>query len=381
MPANKTIWTFILLMLVTACIDPFEPVIHETSENMVIEGLLTNLEGYHKVHISRSGPYNSPKFTPESGAFVEIVHQDGHRIILPESEPGFYENFIPASFLELNKTYHVHIVTAGGREYQSRADSLLACPPIDTVYYQEELKETADPHYPVHGVQIYTNLKVPEGYPGNCRWTMEETWEYHSPYNIRYYYAGRIFDLGKESDSLKHCWKSHRVGNIYTQSTAGISGKEIRNIPLNYISNESDRLSVKYSLLVTQYSISSSAYEYWSQLQKQSQETGGLYEQQPVRITGNVYNPKNPEERVLGNFNVSSISTKRIYIEEYFDFPIWSYYCELIVPDPLSWYISDDYPVYLHSLLEGGPFMTANDACFDCREGGGSITPPDWWEF
>ncbi|KKL99477.1 hypothetical protein LCGC14_1814030 [marine sediment metagenome] len=360
------------MLILFGCIEPFEPVIGETKVSLVIDGMLTD------------GAYNSPEYIPEKGAFVEISNARGNRIVLPESEAGLYEQFFAQSFLETNQSYTLHIITSDGNEYISYPDTMLPCPPVETVYYKQEVRETSNPLYPINGVQIYTDLKIPEGHARNYRWEMDETWEYHAPYSIQVYYIGYIVDLGSPNDSLKKCWISNKVRKIQTITTSQIAGDKVNGIPLNYVSDESNRLKFKYSLLVKQYALSTMAYNYWNQLEKQSQESGGLYEQQPARIHDNVYNPSDPTERVLGYFNVSSVTEKRIYIEEHFPFHIHDYDCTPFAVNqwnPLYMYTAADYPIYL---LIRDPYLRsydmAGDVCFDCREGGGSTSPPDFWE-
>jgi hypothetical protein len=141
---------------------------------------------------------------------------------------------------------------------------------------------------------------------------------------------------------------------------------------------------VRYSLLIRQYALSSNAFQYWNLLEKQNQESGGFYETQPARIQGNIHNIADPAERVLGFFNVSSVTQKRIFTEESFQFPIIDNECKLIPigpQNPLGFYSVHDYPVYLVSESgTGPPYANADDVCFDCREGGGSVEPPDFWK-
>ena len=144
-------------------------------------------------------------------------------------------------------------------------------------------------------------------------------------------------------------------------------------------------MKIKYSLLVKQYSLSNEAYDYWFQLQKQSQESGGLYETQPARVSGNISNVNDNEEVVLGFFNASSVTEKRIFVAESFNFGIYDARCTLdtIGPDrPLHSYTL--YPVYLISLNEimgrGPPYGVGYGICFDCRKGGGKTEKPYFWE-
>jgi hypothetical protein len=139
---------------------------------------------------------------------------------------------------------------------------------------------------------------------------------------------------------------------------------------------------------VKQYAISEKAYNYWSAVQRQSQNTGGLYETQPVSITGNIHCIDNPEEVVLGYFMVCSYTEKRIFISRDFEFPVYTPPCQPYGLDAqsltifLSNYRPEDYPVYLINLSETsmGPWDFAEQTCFDCTKLGGSVTKPDFWE-
>ncbi len=384
MQVNKYIIYLILIVSLPGCIEPFSPEIDEEQIILVVDGMLSNREGYHQVRISRSGSYSEPQYTPEQGCQVAIEDAEGNRVVLMETEPGLYEQFVEQSFLRTNTAYQLYIRTTDGKEYLSEADSLLPCPPVNRLYYEQEIRETFDPDFPHYGIQFYTDLHIPDQYARDYRWELEETWEYHAPYTIRYYYVGRITDLGYDSDSLMYCWKTEKVNAINTFSAEHIEGNDVKKIPLAYVSNQSNRLSVKYSLLVKQYALSNTAYQYWNQLEEQNQESGGLYETQPARIQGNIHNISDPGERVLGFFNVSSVTQQRIFTEESFQFPIIDYECRLIPigpNNPLGFYTVYDYPVYLVSESgTGPPYANADDVCFDCRKGGGSIDPPDFWE-
>ncbi len=384
MQVNKYTIYLILIVALPGCIDPFFPEIDEEQILLVVDGMLTDQEGYHKVRISRSTSYSEPAYTPEQGCQVDIRDGEGNTVVLMESEPGLYEQFVEQSFLRTNTAYQLHIRTTDGKEYLSEADSLLLCPPVNKLYYEQEVRETYDPDFPHYGIQFYTDLHIPDKYASNYRWELEETWEYHAPYTIRFYYVGRIMDLGFDSDSLMYCWKTEKVNAIHTISAGHIEGNDVNKIPLAYVSNQSNRLKVKYSLLVKQYALSNRAYQYWNLLEEQNQESGGLYETQPARIQGNIHNITNPGERVLGFFNVSSVTQQRIFTEESFQFPIHDFECKLIpigANNPLGFYTVHEYPVYLVSESgTGWPFANADDVCFDCREGGGSLEPPDFWE-
>lgn len=97
-----------------------------------------------------------------------------------------------------------------------------------------------------------------------------------------------------------------------------LTQNRISRFPLKFISNETDRLAVRYTILVNQYSLSESEYTYWEKLQSISEEVGSLYDITPSSIPGNIFCIEDPAEQVLGFFSVSGKTSKRIYIDDNF---------------------------------------------------------------
>ena len=57
---------------------------------------------------------------------------------------------------------------------------------------------------------------------------------------------------------------------------------------LNTIHRTSDKISYLYYTEVKQMSISEEAYNYWSNLQRNSEEIGGIFAPQPSEMIGNI---------------------------------------------------------------------------------------------
>ena len=385
MPVSKNIIIPVFIFITLAgCIEPFTPNIDESEESLVIEGQITDQEGYHYIHISRTAPYYDPHKIPEPDCQVEVVDNYGNIFEFYESDSGLYMQWIPKDFLNIGTQYKVKVITTDGNIYESDFNELLSpSPPIDNIYYEIEVRETNDPDKPLNGIQFYLDLNVPGDFARNYRWELEETWEYEAAYRIQYYYDGIIHEID-DPFFLFRCWRTEPIHKIYTFTTRYSTSNTINKFPLNYVSNQSNRLKIKYSLLVKQYSLSNTAYDYWFQVQKQSQERGGLYETQPVQIQGNISNINDPEEVVLGFFDVSSVPEKRIFVSESFNFRIHDAKCYLRVIDydrQLRMYTI--FPVYMISLSEmgvGPPYGVGYGTCFDCTKGGGKTEKPDFWE-
>ena len=66
---------------------------------------------------------------------------------------------------------------------------------------------------------------------------------------------------------------------------------------------------------IQQYSLDESAYEYFKVINTQISESGGLNAPPPAALLGNLFNPNDPNDLVLGQFTTAGVSTKSIFIE------------------------------------------------------------------
>ncbi|GAG55301.1 unnamed protein product, partial [marine sediment metagenome] len=79
MPANRYyIILLLLLMMCNACIEPYEPVINEAQEVIVIDGMISDRPGNHRVSVSMSSPYGDPVFRPVGGCVVSVQDNLGN---------------------------------------------------------------------------------------------------------------------------------------------------------------------------------------------------------------------------------------------------------------------------------------------------------------
>jgi hypothetical protein len=297
-----------VLIITGSCVSKFFPEINETQEMIVVEGLITDQPGVNTVKLTRTMPLNeenNPK--PLRGCVVTITDDDGNIYGLTESGAGIYRTN-PSEFQGvIGKKYQLKILTndmsSPNNSYESVPMEMKPVPPIDSLYFEKVNLKVRDDLVPQkQGCQIYLDTHDPDGICKHYRWNYSETWEFHIPYSI----------------PNNVCWISDNSSVIKIKTTASQSEDRISRYPLNFVSNETDRLNVKYSLKVDQYSMNEDEFDYWSRLQSVSEETGSLYDITPASIIGNVYCTDDPNELVLGYFSVSAVASKRIFIEDNF---------------------------------------------------------------
>lgn len=384
MPVNRSHILFLLLLVCQACIEPFDPVINETQEVMVIEGMISDRPGIHQVRVSISTPYSNPEFSPVGGCVVSVADDEGNMEFYSESwlETGVYEAWLDEPFLGVGKAYSLQVVAPSNRVYVSDYDTLLSCPPVDSVYYIHEISGGEDPDDVWQGLQFYNDVRGFDGGTRNYRWKATATWEYHSPYTPQYV-RFRSQNIPYIVDSVSTCYLTETIETVYAASTQLLSENNIYKNKLHYVSDQTPRLAERYSLLVEQHSLTDQAYNYWEKLAAQSANSASLYETQPSSSQGNIYSTDWPGEKVLGCFYATQIQDKRIFVDyEDLDFAVPAYTCRLDTLNDNSTFIYDQY-YYLISLAPigpGPPWLGGGPRnCFDCTERGGDNEIPDFW--
>ena len=387
MQVIRKILFYMGLSLLGGCIYEYKPDIEGNSGALVINGKVTDQEGYQYIEISRSyAPYDPDKERPVSGYIVEIQDDEGNSFPGEEFEPGLYACWMDQEYLAPGTSYRLIVTNERSNLYVSDFDELLPCPDIDSITYEIQEKETEIPDFSYLGLQFFVNTDCSGEYAKNFRWELEETWEYHARYEIGAYFDGRIHDLEHIIYDYFYCWQSKRIRSLYTYSTQNLGSGQIRNFPLNFVSSQSERLGIKYSTFVKQFSLSREAYEFLNILEEQSKQSGELYESQPRQIHGNIHPQDEDGEPVLGLFYATSVKEKRIFVKP----PIKTYRpdCDPLglstteLNDYLHSISPSQYPIYLYyedlGLLR--VYDYAEQYCFDCRLRGGTTERPDFWE-
>jgi hypothetical protein len=383
MQRNSWILSILLGIFCSGCIEPFEPEVDEEREVLVIDGRITDLAGPQVITVSRSSPYNNPQFWPVTGCVVRVEDDSGEGITYSENGTGKYEAIPGQGFAAVGRSYKLIVSTPDGNVYESGYDSLLACAPIDSLSYKVEKQATSNPAVNYYGVRFYVDVKSSPGESRNYMWTYEETWEYLAYYPIQYVWDGVDFiEYTPYLQGYDICYMSHRIPEFQVGSSNLLQTSEIRQQPLYFVSNQTPRLEVKYSLNVLQYSLSYDAFLYLDRIKSQSSGDWGLYESQPSSPGGNICNVNDPEEKVLGYFFASQVKEKRIMVSENFDFRIARFDCPLDTAYLLGDF-GDFYPYFMFSISflgSGPPYAYSYKQCHDCTYRGGVTTKPEYWD-
>lgn len=372
---------FLTSLSLLGCIEEYIPEFKESSEKIVIDGSINNLEGKQYVRISKSTSVASPSFNGISGCFVEIIDNLGNSFVFIESTPGYYIRSFTSDETSVGNSYTLHVITSDGNEYMSDYVVMQDCPEIDSVYYHQEKVYSLGEEFNYDGVQFYVDINTTENFSRYYAYQLEETWEVVTPYVAEYVYdSSKVMVVPDHLIGLNHCWQSNFVEDFFVASTASNSENKLQGARLHYVSNYSSRLTIKYSIRVRQMSISEDAYNYFSELRAQSFETGDFYEKQPSQLIGNICNINDSDEEVLGYFTASAVKTKRIFVSDSFPFGFHDYdYCTISQANLRQFQdMASLWPIYLVKF--GNGYGWTSKSCFDCTLSGGVTERPVFWD-
>lgn len=359
------------LLLLNGCITPFIPPTNEDIKLLIVEGLITDQQDTNTVKLSRSLPMGKiSRVDPVTGYRITVSDNLGSKFNFRETIAGTYVTD-PSEFKGVvGRFYTLHINTNDGYNslnYESFPMELKPVPVIDSIYYEKvKIDEPAGAFSDADGCRIYLNSRDPDKICKFYRWDFTETWEFQLPYPVTNW----------------RCWISDNSSSINVKSASGLAEYKIVRHPLTYISNESDRLRVKYSILANQYSLNEDEYVYWEKLSNITQSIGTIYDIIPAGVQGNIFCVENPEETVLGYFSVSAKKSRRIFIKDRFRGLANPYSYDSCFGDTIwgnayipnlnttVWALIDRSPNYV--------VITRNRGCADCTVRGTNVEPDFW---
>ena len=364
-----------------SCVEPYNPPVIENGVSILVVDGSMNPQGKSKIRLTRSQNISeTSKVVVELKAIVSFEDEAGSALVLQEEGNGYYS--LPQQTFNLQKKYRVKITTTDAKEYASEFVPVVKNPPIDAVSW----KITSD-----NGVQLYVSTHDFENDTRYYRWDYEESWNYLSAFNSNFEWKNGKPVL--RNNNIYNCYRTQLSGKISIGSAARLSQAVINNFPLVYLEQRSEKIRFKYSILVKQFGLTKEAYEYWLQLQSNTESLGTLFDPQPSQLRGNIRCLSDDSETVIGYFIAGSTTEQRIFISSDF------------LPKPKSYITPFDgctadtlqvnfipllrakdlLNIILLDPLPSGPgaitaYSTSTAACADCRTAGGTTTKPDFWQ-
>ena len=370
MKSVKILTIAFILFASISCREEYYPPVDDNNSNLlVVEGIIN--PDSTTIILSRTRNLNDTiRFIPEPNAVVYVDGQGGGQFQLQPKGNGNYT--VGAISLNTSARYRLRIAVSGN-SYESEYVEIKRTPAIDTISWEQD----AD-------VSIYLNTHDPANNTRYYRWEFVETWEHHSYYDTNLGWNGQIVYFRDPSQLLNICWTTAGSTDILLGTSSQLSEDRIERAPITVIPDGSEKITVRYSILVKQYALNKQAYDFWQLLKRNTNNVGGIFDAQPSELIGNIHCVNKPSEPVIGFISASTVETKRIFIRRgelnSWNSPSSDFVCTATVIDPsrAQEYLSDGVfaPAYF---VTGGGLAIARSQCVDCRyQGGNTIKPPFW---
>lgn len=376
MRSHKNIYICILLLTILfACREAYTPRIDRYENILVIDGLITDQAGPHVVRLTRSFAFDETTPSPEEGAIVMVMDEENNLYEFREEQAGVYTSN-PSFSGKIGSSYKLLVNTADQQNYESEWVELRDVPEIDSIGYEMQERPTSEPNQSVFGMEIRVNTHDETNQTRYYRWEWMETWEILTPITSSFY-----------PDEAR-CWQSLGSGIISIGTSEHLTHDIIKDYPIYFVSTESNKLRIKYSIQVNQYSLSREAYSYWKSLQDITENTGTLFDPTPAMVTGNISSTTDTEIPVLGIFQASALKQERIFIDrseipKSLDIPSGYSSCnfyDVVDSVEIDYYSNRGFPLvelYTDRGIEHYIF-TNSEFCFRCTLSGSNEKPEYW---
>ena len=369
------------LALITgfACKEPYKPtIISSPNAYLVIEGVLNAGAGPTSIRLTRTFKLaDTAHLKGELNAQIVVEGKDNTTRPLTMDGDGFYVS--PNLNLTLNQEYRIRIMTANGKEYLSDYVVAKKTPVIDSVGWEREDK----------GVQVYVNAHDASNNTQYYRWDYDETWEIRSYYESEFKYVNGVVIKRTPTEGVYYCWKYDRSSDILLGSSARLASDIITRAPIAFFGTGDEKLAVRYSILLRQYALDKTGYEFYEIMKKNTESLGTIFDAQPSEMRGNIRCTSDPEEVVIGYISAATIEEKRIFISG-LDLPRWNFYqdCpEILVrnhPDSIQDAYAGGGSIYSAVFSPANPniityYKASISHCVECPKRGGSLVRPSYW--
>lgn len=379
-----------LLVAMTGCIEPYDFEVTDTAEVLVIDGLLTNEQRAHEVKLSLSGSLDKNVNTPISGAEVWIIEDKAIRIDLIESGSGIYSTD-PTIAGKPGSSYQLGVKLKDGKTYQSSLQQLASPIEIDSVYGQYlELPSQEDDQI-IEGVQFFVDTHDLTSEASFFRYEYEEDYIIRVRYPSRFEWYSDTQTYGPRKEDIGTCYGHIASQGLIIASTSGLFENRLSEFPILTVKTSDPQLYHRFAIILRQYSISSSAYQYYKKLQENNESAGSFFDKQKGAVVGNMTNIDNQAEPVLGYFEVSSVSnhtnffSTNDFVDDGFE-PEGRYSAncnpevalDTLQIGELNNSVMSGYNIFNFPFMPPG-VVIASAACSDCRIYASNMKP-DYWD-
>lgn len=382
----------LFLSVLLACVEPYDFDPQSYEKVLVIDGAINNQEGPYTVALKYTYPLETNRSESITTAKVWVEDGDGNVFSYTFTDQDIYSS--PDGFrAESGKEYALWVEMPDGNRYRSDRQLLQTAPLIDSIYgkYAELPNENEDAN--IGGIQFFIDSDNADGSTKHFRYEWEETYKIVTPFPAQFRVTSDSSIVPMDT-AIGICYKEGTSNSLIYGTSVGKAGNRMLEFPVRFLSEAQQQLRSRYSILVRQYAIGESAYLFYKRLRENNESGGSLFDQQTGSVYGNMYSVDNPDEAVLGFFEVAGVSEKRAFfnyddLDSRLNRPRFTYDCFLIsaittTPDSALYYLNatgGNIYSYFQTSPESGISAEVGihfRSCTDCSFYA-DVIPPDYW--
>ncbi|NVK52128.1 MAG: DUF4249 domain-containing protein [Flavobacteriaceae bacterium] len=390
-----TITTIAIVLLISACTESFQIEARDFDKALVVEASITDEDKYQEIKLTEAFRLDETSPKPITNAIVKVQGENNNTVDFKETTPGVYLSTVKFA-AKVNVNYQLSITTSKGVVYESKPTKITSASKIDDVYVtlgknianEDEFSINVDSYDPNNKSKYY-------------RYEYEETYKIEAPFwspleaVVINSNPKRVEIINKKDKTKKVCYQTNYSKGIIQTETSDLSEDRVTKFPVRKINAKDFIISHRYSILVKQYVQSFEAYTYYKILNKFSNASNILSQSQPGFFSSNISSTTDKDEKVLGFFEVSAVSEKRIFFN-YRDFydtgrPQYPEVCNTTAPENRNGPGGNDLVIHIESKqwlyfadnknaddAYPGPYLLKPVGCGDCTKYGTNVKPSFW---
>lgn len=309
----KKVFLVLFCISVSSCTEQYVFQSNTFESILVVQANITNELKTQEIKITRS--YRLEEYGPPTEEGVNVyVTEDGSKSYEFEFEKvtGLYVSKAPFQAVP-EKSYQLHFTTKEGKSYSSSIETLT---PVNEINVEPKI-ETIDGE---KGVQIRVTSFDPSAKSLFYRYEYDETYKIVAPdwkpnkLIVAPFTTNGFpdFIVVPREEETRVCFTTKKSDNLILANTTDLSEDRI-DLPIRFIGITEPILNERYSIIVRQYVQSLESYTYYNTLKKLSSSESIFSQVQPGFNYGNLKSDDNADEKIVGYFEVSSVSSKRIF--------------------------------------------------------------------
>ena len=326
--AKKGLFRYIcflfLIICISTCKEIYYPILDESISLLVVQGLVTDEPNEYTIKLTRSIPFNKGLIVYEQGAKVYLESSEGNTYNFQETIPGYYVSDESKFKTKYGTAYTLIIQTKDRKAYRSSAQILYPKGSLDSIHSVITTKTITNYENGL-GERIRNERGV--DFFGTIDMKNDSVPYYRFSNTLMPEYTKKFIIYSNDTIKIQYCWLKYTPYDYLNLSEREHNLQMVKHLlgfcPLDtifygiqftpllkagvvygYIKMESQL----YMITFKQYHLNKDVYNYYSQVNLQLAASQSILDPVNIQVTGNIICTTNPQETVLGVFEVSSIS-------------------------------------------------------------------------